>query len=50
MLFLNVFNKIFESDEYSPTSEIFLISFLSFYFADYQIFSNLESLEDNLIS
>ena len=34
MMFSNVFNKIFESDEYSPTSEIFLITFLSFYFTD----------------
>jgi hypothetical protein len=26
MMFSNLFNKIFESDEYSPTSEIFLIN------------------------
>jgi hypothetical protein len=71
MMILNVFNKIFESDEYSPTSERFLINFfccifdgfvnllliykkstsyaknttfLSFYFADYQLFSNSETL------
>jgi len=34
MMFSNVFNKIFESEEYSPTSEIFLITFteLKIYF------------------
>jgi|GEM_PF-2886161 len=30
MMFSNVFNKIFESDEYLPTSEIFKITFFDF--------------------
>ena len=34
-MILFIFNKIFESDEYSPTSDIFLISFI------YYILTNL---------
>jgi len=48
MMFSKVFNKKFESDEYSPTSEVFLITFLSFYFSDYQIFRKSKTLVSNL--